>query len=78
MKAAQAFMREMQRIADRNPSSHYIQAFCKAQIDMTLVEIEALQVEGARASGEVSASGASSQPLPDGNHGENVSTGSGS
>lgn len=37
----------------------------------------ALQVEGTRASGEVSASGASSQPLPDGNHGENVSTGSG-
>ncbi len=38
----------------------------------------ALRVEGTRASGEVSASCASSQPLPDGNHGENVSTGSGS
>jgi len=32
----------------------------------------ALQVEGTRASGEVSTSGASLQPLPDGNHGENV------
>lgn len=78
MNAAQTFMRDMQRIADRNPSSHYIQAFCKSQIAMTLAEIEALQAEGARASGEVSASGASLQPLPDGNHGENVSTGSGS
>ena len=38
----------------------------------------ALRVEGTRASGEVSASCAISQPLPDGNHGENVSTGSGS
>lgn len=38
----------------------------------------ALRLEGARASGEVSGSCASSQPLPDGNHGENVSTGSGS
>lgn len=38
----------------------------------------ALRVEGTRASGEVSASCASSQPLPHGNHGENVSTGSGS
>lgn len=38
----------------------------------------ALRLEGARASGEVSSSCASLQPLPDGNHGENVSTGSGS
>ena len=30
----------------------------------------ALRVEGTRASGEVSTSGASSQPLPDGNQGE--------
>lgn len=32
----------------------------------------ALQAEGARASGEVSASCASLPTLPDGNHGENV------
>ncbi len=32
----------------------------------------ALLVGGTRVSGEVSASGASLQPLPDGNHGENV------
>lgn len=78
MKAAQAFIRDMRGIAARNPESHYIQAFCKSQIAMTLAEIEALQAEGTRASGEVSVSCASSQPLPDGNHGENVSTGSGS
>ena len=38
---------------------------------------QALRLEGTRFSGEVSSSCASSQPLPDGNHGENVSTGSG-
>lgn len=46
-------------------------------IVLAMHRVQALQAEGTRASGEVSASCASSQPLPDGNHGENVSTGSG-
>lgn len=77
MKAAQAFIRDMRGIAARNPESHFIQAFCKSQIGLTLAEIEAQSAEGARASGKASARSAGLQALPDGNHGENVSTGSG-
>lgn len=45
---------------------------------MAYVEGNAPAAKGARVSGNGFAAGASSQPLPDGNHGENVSTGSGS
>lgn len=79
-------MNLLDRISSSKPlvcglvASSLVLAFLFAHITCKAINeaSQALRLEGARASGEVSSSCASSQPLPDGNHGENVSTGSGS
>lgn len=47
------------------------EVFALHQVSLSLGQCAAL-MEGPRASGDGASSGASLQPLPDGNHGENV------
>lgn len=47
------------------------EVFALHQVSLSLGQCAAL-MEGPRVSGDGASSGASSQPLPDGNHGENV------
>lgn len=65
----QGFLGQGMQLTVAYPKTHILSHWQRVEL--------APKAEGTRASGEVSANGASSQPLPDGNHGENVSTGSG-